>query len=193
MDDERVIGLIRDGHQEAFEELVARYQKQTQFMAFRYIKDWDEAADITQNAFIRLYKFIDGSGEDILILPWLRRVVTNLCLDLQRSKKWWLFFRTPVRSIKRDNEDDEKTGDPFDAIGDERLSPEEKLEHKEMQENIEAIVERLPNQQKKIFMMKHFEGLKIREIAEHLNVSEGQIKSQLFRAVHTIRARLKTG
>ena len=77
--------------------------------------------------------------------------------------------------------------DPFDTIKDNRLSPEHTLLNEELRSYIDRLVENLPDQQKTIFFMKHFEGLKIKDIARELNISEGQIKSQLFRAVRNLR------
>ncbi|MGA1864101.1 MAG: RNA polymerase sigma factor [bacterium] len=186
MDDEKQIKLIREGHGEVFEDLLIKYQKQAHFLAFRYLKDWDEADDITQRAFIKLYKFIIKSKDEIIVSPWLRKVIVNLCLDQQKSKKWRMFFRNAIRSGTPDITD-EKTIDPFDTIKDNRLSPEDSLLNEELRSKMDGLVDKLPDQQKTIFFMKHFEGLKIREIAQQLKISEGQIKSQLFRAVRNLR------
>lgn len=186
MDDEKQIKLIREGHGEVFEDLLRKYQKQAHFLAFRYLKDWDEADDITQRAFIKLYKFIIKSKDEIIVSPWLRKVIVNLCLDQQKSKKWRLFFKNAVRSGNPDIAD-EKSIDPFDTIKDNRLSPEDSLLNEELRYRMDRLVDKLPDQQKTIFFMKHFEGLKIKEIAQQLKISEGQIKSQLFRAVRNLR------
>ncbi len=186
MDDEKQIKLIREGHGEVFEDLLIKYQKQAHFLAFRYLKDWDEADDIVQRAFIKLYKFIIRSKEEIAVLPWVRKVVVNLCLDQQKSKKWRIFFKNAIRSANKDS-DDEKSIDPFDTIKDTRLSPEHALLNEELRSRMDRLVDKLPDQQKTIFFMKHFEGLKIKEIAQQLKISEGQIKSQLFRAVRNLR------
>lgn len=186
MDDARVIGLIRSGNSEAFEELMVRYQRQACFLAFRYLKNWEEADDITQTAFIRLYEFIAKRSETIAVLPWIRKVVVNLCLDKQKSKKWRLFFRNVVRSGES-NPGEEKALDPLECIEERGASPEDAYLNNELRDRIESLVEALPGQQRQIFTMKQFEGLKITEIASELTISEGQVKSQLFRAVRTLR------
>jgi RNA polymerase sigma-70 factor (ECF subfamily) len=186
MDDNKQIKLIREGHGEVFEDLLIKYQKQAHFLAFRYLKDWDEADDITQRAFIKLYKFIIKSKDEIIVSPWLRKVIVNLCLDQQKSRKWRMFFRNAIRS-GNPGMDDEKSIDPFDTIKDNRLSPEDALLNEELRSGMDRLVDKLPAQQKTIFFMKHFEGLKIKEIAQQLKISEGQIKSQLFRAVRNLR------
>jgi RNA polymerase sigma-70 factor (ECF subfamily) len=186
MDDEKQIKLIREGHGEVFEDLLIKYQKQAHFLAFRYLKDWDEADDIVQRAFIKLYKFIIKSKDEIAVLPWIRKVIVNLCLDQQKSKKWRIFFKNAIKSGKS-NPDDEKSIDPFDTIKDTRLSPEHAFLNEELRSHMDRLVDKLPYQQKTIFFMKHFEGLKIKDIAQQLKISEGQIKSQLFRAVRNLR------
>jgi RNA polymerase sigma-70 factor (ECF subfamily) len=183
MDDEKTIKLIREGHGEAFESMLTQYQKRAHFLAFRYLKDWDEADDITQTAFIKLYEFIINSKADVAIFPWLKKVIMNLCLDRQKSSKWRLFFKNAVRT----DHDLEKCFDPFDKIKDTRLSPEHVLLNEELRDHIDKSVNTLSDQQKTIFFMKHFEGLKIKDIAQQLNISEGQIKAQLFRAVRVLR------
>jgi len=186
MDDEKIVALIREGHGEAFEEMLIRYQKKAHFLAFRYLKDWDDADDVTQIAFIRLYTFIVNSEADIAIFPWIKKVIVNQCLDRQKSVKWRKFFKNAFRWGKSDH-DEEHAIDPFDIIKDNRLSPEQTMLNEELRSHIDRLVDTLPDQQKAIFFMKHFEGLKIKDIALQLNISEGQIKSQLFRAVRTLR------
>lgn len=186
MDDDKIVSVIRNGHPEAFETLVNLYQKQAHFLAWRYLKDWDEADDVVQTAFVRLYEFITRTKKDMAVLPWIRKVVVNLCLDQQKSKKWWMFFKNAVRKGKGDLED-ERSMDPFDRIKDDGLSPEDHLLNEELRSHIERSVEKLPDQQRTIFFMKHFEGLRIKDIARELKISEGQIKSQLFRAVRNLR------
>lgn len=186
IDDDKKIKLIRQGYEEVFEDLLTKYQKQAHFLAFRYMKDWDEADDIIQTAFIKLYKFIIKSKDEIAVLPWLKKVIVNLCLDKQKSKKWQLFFKNAVR-WRKSGSDDKKSIDPFDCIKDTRLAPENRLLNEELGSSIDRAVNKLPDQQKTLFFMKHFEGLKIKDIAQQLNISEGQVKSQLFRAVRNLR------
>lgn len=186
MDDEKIVTLIREGHGEAFEEMLIKYQKKAHFLAFRYLRDWDEADDVTQNAFIRLYTFIVNSNTDIAVFPWIRKVIVNQCLDQQKSAKWRKFFKNALRWGKSGH-GEEHFMDPFDTIKDTRLSPEQTMLNEELRSHIDRLVDTLPDQQRAIFFMKHFEGLKIKDIARELNISEGQIKSQLFRAVRTLR------
>jgi len=186
MDDEKIVALIREGHGEAFEEMLIKYQKKAYFLAFRYLKDWDDADDVTQTAFIRLYTFIVNSEADIAVFPWIKKVIVNQCLDRQKSVTWRKFFKNTFRRGKSDH-DEEHAMDPFDTIKDTRLSPEQAMLNEELRSHLDRLVDTLPDQQKAIFFMKHFEGLKIRDIALQLNISEGQIKSQLFRAVRNLR------
>ncbi len=189
-DDKRIIKFIRDGHADAFEDLIVKYQKQAQFMAFRYMNNWDEADDITQTAFIKLYKHIIDSGKEIAVFPWLRKVIINLCLDSKKSRKWLLFFKNALRPNDSFNEKG-KDSVPFDKIQDMRLSPEHSFLNKELKSHIDLLVDELPGQQRAVFYMKHFEGLKVKDIAQLLDVSEGQVKSQLFRAVRKLRKGLE--
>ncbi|MGA1867287.1 MAG: RNA polymerase sigma factor [bacterium] len=175
MDDEKKIRSIREGHVEVFEDLLIKYQKQAHFLAYRYVQNWDEADDIVQTAFIKLYTFIIKSRKDIAVFPWIKKVIVNACLDKQKSTKWHIF-------IKNDKE-----SNPLDNIEDTRLSPEHSFLNNELRVSIDKVVDTLSAQQKIIFFMKHFEGLKIKDIAQQLNISEGQIKAQLFRAIRNLR------
>lgn len=189
-DDKQIINLVRQGHVEIFSDLVVKYQKKAHFLAFRYLNNWDEADDMTQTAFIKLYQYMMKSKEEIAVSPWMSKVIINLCLDQKKSKKWKMFFKNAVRAKESTNAHGENL-DPFDKIGDVRSSPEQAFLNKELGVHIDALVDELPDQQKRVFYMKHFEGLKIKDIAQKLNISEGQIKSQLFRAVHKLRKGLE--
>jgi len=186
MDDKKAIEVIRNGNKEPFEDIVARYQKQAHFLAFRYLKDWDEADDITQTAFIRLYTFIVKSKEEIRVFPWIKRVIINLCLDREKNKKWRLFFKDVLRGKESGSSGGIYT-DPFDSIKDMRLSQEDRMLNEELGSRIDNLIGDLPDQQRRIFIMKHFEGLKIKEIAQDMDISQGQVKAQLFRAVRNLR------
>ena len=123
MEDDRIIGLIRNGNAEAFEDLVHRYQKQAHFLALRYFNNWDEANDTTQIAFIKLYEFIIKSKEKVWALTWIRRVIVNICLDKKKSKKWQSFFKNAI-TLGQSNPGDDRAIDPIDGIKDKRSSPE---------------------------------------------------------------------
>jgi len=186
IEDKQRIQLIREGHAEVFADLVAKYQKKAHFLAFRYLNHWDESDDITQTAFIKLYQYIMKSKEEIAVSPWMNKVILHLCLDHKKSKKWRLFFKNAFTAKESTPEHGDNL-DPFDKIADSGSSPEGAYFNKELGARIDVLVDELPDQQRAIFYMKHFEGLKIKDIAQALKISEGQIKSQLFRAVHKLR------
>ena len=171
--------------QSAFEELVYRYDRVVLSIALRYSKDPDEAKDIYQEVFIRVFKSLKKFQFQCEFSTWLFRITTNVCLTYISRKKVHLKL----------SEFDGDEADNFDSNHREELiydgiSPEEKTVENDVSEIVNAAVDTLSPKQKITFVLKHYEGYKIREISEMLGCKEGTVKKYLFDAVKNLRKKL---
>ncbi len=173
----------QNGNVSAFEELIYNYDKKVLALAMKYVKNEDDAKDIYQDVFIRVYKGLKKFQFNSEFSTWLYRIVVNVCLTHKTRSS-----RREFVSIHPDNEDENmSTGI---EIVDSQPVPERAVTSAEISEHINKALETLSPRQKMIFILKHYEGYKLREIAEMLSCGEGTIKKYLFDAVRKMRTQL---
>lgn len=182
--EKELILSAQKGNEEAFEKLIYHYDKIVLSMALKYINDEDTARDIYQDVFIRVYKGLKNFRFESEFSTWLFRIATNVCITYKTKQK----SRVMV-SINEEYED----SDPIMELPDEGTdsSPEETTHNSEVRRSIDAALLELSEKQRMTFILKHYEGFKIKEIAEMLDCKEGTIKKYLFEAVHKLRTKLK--
>jgi RNA polymerase sigma-70 factor (ECF subfamily) len=179
-DNELIIGA-QSGDVSAFEQLVYRYDKLVLKIAISYTGDADVAKDIYQEVFIKVFKGIKNFQFRSEFSTWLFRITSNVCISYKNSDK-----KNVSLSIYS-NEEEEVTPS---IQSDENFSPENQLINKDIKEKINAALQFLSPNQRMSFLLKHYEGYKIKEIAEIMNCKEGTIKKYLFEAVRKLRLQL---
>ena len=178
MDDAQLIARAAAGDGAAFVTLVERHRGMVYRVAFQYAGNHHDADDIAQEVFIKVYRSLGGFRQDAQFTSWLYRIAMNACIDHGRRRSPVSF---PLKS------EDERT---WEVAADDP-GPEERVFAGEVRAAVTAAVDGLPPQQRLIFAMRHFEGMKLIDIAEALGVAEGTVKRQLHSAVHRLRRALK--
>jgi RNA polymerase sigma-70 factor (ECF subfamily) len=175
----------KQGDQFAFEQLVYRYDRSVLSIAMRFVNDPDEAKDIYQEVFIRIFKGLKKFEFRSEFSTWIFRITTNVCLTHKARSKERM-------KVSLDNDlVDENNNNRFKEILYDGISPEEEISSRNLGQFIDEAVGRLSERQKITFVLKHYEGYKIREIAEMLNCKEGTVKKYLFDAVKNLRKQLE--
>jgi RNA polymerase sigma factor (sigma-70 family) len=183
-DENKLVQLAAKGDDRAFEELVALYEKRVYTMALRMTGNQDDAYDISQEAFIRMYRSLKGFKGDAKFSTWVYRIVSNLCIDFNRKAK--RIKQVPLESTDED--------EPFTiTISDDRFDPERNLERSEIVRAINRALDTLSEEHKEIFILRELNGLSYAEIAEVMMIEEGTVKSRLFRAREKMRTALLAG
>lgn len=177
-DENTLIQTAQRGNLDAFNQLILHYQNQAYNLAYHILQDAAAADDATQEAFISAYrglgKFRGGSFR-----AWLLRIISNACYDELRRQK-----RNPAISWD-DFGDLEEEANPH--LVDPGPQPEESLQQAELQELLERLVAKLPQEQRIVLLMIDRMGLSYEEAAQSLRVRLGTVKSRLARA----RARMQ--
>jgi RNA polymerase sigma-70 factor, ECF subfamily len=187
LSDPELIIKFNNGNTAAFEELVYRYDRQVLSLALKYLKDEDEAKDVYQEVFIRVYKGLKKFQFKSEFSTWLFRVTTNVCLTYKtRTAK-----REYVSIDEERDEEDSIRGYTLQSDVNE-TSPDSILSGNEIRQQVNEAVDLLPPKQKMCFMLKHYEGYKIREIAEIMNCKEGTVKKYLFDSIKKLREHLNS-
>lgn len=164
----------------AFNQAVAEHTEGLMNYATRMLRDTVQAEDVTQDAFLALYRHL-SQVPPTAFRPWLYRVTRNLCLDLLRRRKFKLRL---FRDVSRD-EEFELT--PVDTRGDR---PDEVAETRESQEAIEEAIANLPTKFREAFLLCEIQGLSYEDAASILGCPVKTISTRLFRARQRFRAAL---
>ena len=162
------------GDANAFETLVLEYEKNVYNIALRMTGNSEDAADMTQEAFIKAYNSLQSFRGDSKVSVWLYRIVSNVCLDFLRSKN-----RRPTVSLSVEDDDGE---DAQLDVADESQSPELLLDRKLTRDSVRRVLDSLPPDYRQILLLREIQGLSYDEIAQALSLEVGTVKSRIFRA-----------
>ena len=169
-----IVRKVLGGDANAFETLVLEYEKNVYNIALRMTGNSEDAADMTQEAFIKAYNSLQSFRGDRKFSVWLYRIVSNVCLDFLRSKN-----RRPTVSLSVEDDDGE---DAQLDVADESQSPELLLDRKLTRDSVRRGLDSLPPDYRQILLLREIQGLSYDEIAQALSLEVGTVKSRIFRA-----------
>jgi RNA polymerase sigma-70 factor, ECF subfamily len=179
--------LIRQaqaGDRSAFDTLVRQYDQGVLRLVLRVAGSADEASDLFQEVFLKVYRSLSHFRFESRFSTWLYRVVTNVCLDYLRRKKTRREVQPPAP--------EEGQPEYFHTLADERasLDPERALRSKEIASRLRGALNRLSPRERVVFELRHYEGMKLRAIGQMCGTSEETAKNCLFRATQKLRSEL---
>ena len=169
-----IVRKVLGGDANAFETLVLEYEKNVYNIALRMTGNSEDAADMTQEAFIKAYNSLQSFRGDSKFSVWLYRIVSNVCLDFLRSKN-----RRPTVSLSVEDDDGE---DAQLDVADESQSPELLLDRKLTRDSVRRGLDSLPPDYRQILLLREIQGLSYDEIAQALSLEVGTVKSRILRA-----------
>jgi len=190
LDERALVAEAQAGNRAAFEELVRRYDRDVLRLALNLMKRPEDARDVYQEAFLKVYRNLHRFRFECSFYTWLYRIVTNVCLDHLRRRQARPEDQAPEI---HPNRMEEGPRDFFDYQKEHRptLDPERSLMGKEIQSRIARAMERLSPRERVVFEMKHYQGLKLRAIGDALGTTEETVKNSLFRATRKLRSELE--
>jgi len=190
LDERALVAEAQAGSRAAFEELVRRYDRDVLRLALNLMKRPEDARDVYQEAFLKVYRNLHRFRFECSFYTWLYRIVTNVCLDHLRRRQARPEDQAPEI---HPNRMEEGPRDFFDYQKEHRptLDPERSLMGKEIQSRIARAMERLSPRERVVFEMKHYQGLKLRAIGDALGTTEETVKNSLFRATRKLRSELE--
>ena len=176
--DEELVKRAADGDDSAFEELVRRYEKRVYNMTLRMTGNAEDALDISQEAFIRVWRSLGKFKGNAKFSTWLFRIVSNLCTDhLRRLSR----RREMPLAVSADDEERET------EIADGSFAPDAAFEREELRRELDRAIDTLAPEHREIFLMREVYSLSYAEISETLGIEEGTVKSRLHRAREHLR------
>ena len=180
-----LIRAAQAGDQRAFEQLVQAYDQSVLRLALNLLRSPEDASDVYQEAFLRVYRNLHTFRFDCSFQTWMYRIVTNLCVDFMRKRR--------VRK------EDPTLIDTADGVVDRigilpeiraQFDPERALISLELRSKIQDVLAELSPRERMVFEMRHYQGMRLRAIGDVLGTSEEAAKNCLFRATQKLRVAL---
>jgi RNA polymerase sigma-70 factor (ECF subfamily) len=173
-DDERAVRAILSGDTEAFDALARAYRGRLLGLCFRYTGNREDADDVAQDALLRAYRGLAGFRGDASFRTWLYRIAVNACLNWTAARRW---RAAPAEELE--------------AIPDPSPTPAERLARREEEGWVRRAVAGLPERQRITLLLRVYEDLSHKEIAEVMGCSVGTVKANFFFALKNLRKRLE--
>ncbi|MBN1204598.1 MAG: sigma-70 family RNA polymerase sigma factor [Myxococcaceae bacterium] len=178
-DDLTLVKRVRSGDQRAFKLLVERYQRKVYAVALGMLKDKEEAMDVSQEAFVKVYKYLDHFKGDASFYTWLYRITVNICIDIIRKRSGAggeavEFDETLPMDVSEAN---------IGALG-SRLgtNPQKSALRRELAEKIQEALSAVPEKHRAILLLREVEGMSYEDLSRTLDIPKGTVMSRLFHA-----------
>ncbi len=166
------------GDEASFEALIFSCKGKAYSIAFRYLRNREDAMDVLQESFIKIYRHLGKFNFESSFDTWVYRIVINTCNDLLKKAK----TRPPLESIYKNHDSNYHV-----EIVDKGLLPEEKLIKKEESEYILECLDQLQAEQREILVLRDIHGFSYEEISGLLKINSGTVKSRISRARENLK------
>ncbi|GIP19166.1 ECF RNA polymerase sigma factor SigW [Paenibacillus montaniterrae] len=179
----QLVKLALKGDQAAFAELVELYQEKLYHMAYRMLNNRQEAEDVVQETFLRVFNNLERYNDSMKFSTWIYRIATNLCIDRLRKRK-------PIYSL--DAESTEYEGlDGYSMIPSDDRTPESELLLSETQRIIHQAIDTLPPKYKTVMILRYIHELSLQEVGDILDMPVTTIKTRVHRGREFLRKKLE--
>lgn len=182
-EEERLIKRAQEGDVNAFRELVERHMKKMYYLCYDLTRNHHDAEDLSQEVFIKVFHSISKFRGESKFSSWIHRIAVNTFIDKGRR------YKPVLDSFEEEFSEDENVVKP--PVDQEPIhNPEKGAESGLIQKHLDHALKELPNQQRSVFVLRHYQQYSLKEIAELLKISEGSVKSSLFRAIRRLQESL---
>ncbi len=182
MNEERIVCELKNGNYTVFKEIIDLFKNRVFGMAYKFTNDYDEAQDLSQEIFLKIYKEIGGFRFESKLSTWIYRISINTCLDWKRKNSKVKMLSTNVLN------DDDETIDI--DIKDDGLLPDELFIRSESQREVHELVYELPDKYKSVIIMYHFNNMSYQDISTALDIPERTVETRLYRARRLLKDEL---
>lgn len=189
-EDAALVADLKAGSEEAFAILISQYHQPLYSLIARSLNDPADAADITQEVFIKVFRSIRNFHGESSLRTWLYRIALH---EASNQRRWWSRHKKQELTIDSPCEsDDDGVSHPLSAtLADDGESPFDHAVHSQVRERVEAALSQIPESFRTVVVLREIEGFGYEEIAEILNVNLGTVKSRLTRGRSALRSVLK--
>ena len=188
-EEQDLVAELKAGSEQAFALLLAQYSHPIYSLIARSLRDPADAADVTQEVFVKVFRNISSFHGDASLRTWIYRIALH---EASNQRRWWSRHKQQELTIDEQLENDE--GETFcmaDALAAREASPYECAAHAQLGERIIAALRTLPEAFREVVVLREIEGFGYEEIAEMLDVNLGTVKSRLMRGRAALREALR--
>jgi len=188
-DEQELVAELKAGSEDAFALLLAQYSQPIYSLMSRSLRDPADAADVTQEVFVKVFRNISSFHGEASLRTWIYRIALH---EASNQRRWWSRHKRQELTIDAQLENDE--GETFcmaDALAARDASPFECAAHAQLGERVVAALRTLPEAYREVVVLREIEGFGYEEIAEMLNVHLGTVKSRLMRGRAALREALR--
>lgn len=181
-----LVARAKEGDAIAQGKLMQAWYKRIYNFGYKFFFDHDLAMEVAQKTFIAMHRNIANLQEDSRFRPWLYTIATNCCREELRKRK-------SARSVSlhdlRPGEEEESQA--WEIAGNRTENPERSMRHTELSDILHRCLLQLSAEQREVVIMKEYEGLKFREIADALGISENTVKSRMYYGLEAMKRMLE--
>jgi len=183
MQDEEIVEKFQNGDRSVFDHLIDRYHQPVARTCFRFLGHKEDAEDAAQEVFVKVYQSLNRFRPDAKFSTWLYRIAVNHCLNVQRSRKRKALFQ----SLNPFKENDSSQSSALNDLN----RPDKNMEQNERAMMVKNAIDALPKSQRTALILRRYEGLSYKEIANVMGTSIASVESRLHRAKANLYKTLK--
>ena len=181
--EQELVERIQRGEQGAFQEFVERYKKKVYYMAYDLTSNHHDAEDLSQEVFIKVYRSLKGFRGESRLNSWLYRITINAHLNKKRKKS--------LSAMELQEDFSQAQSDTnLHGTGAFERNPEHHAAASVVQKHIDQALEKLSPRERSVFVLRHYKEMSLKEVAATLEISEGTVKSLLFRSLRKMQGAL---
>lgn len=190
-EDAALVRELQAGSEDAFHQLIAQYHAPIYSLIVRSLQNPADAADITQDVFIKVFRSIRTFHGDSSLKTWIYRIALH---EASNQRRWWNRHCKQEITIDLETSEDDEHPSLKESLADQRESPFDSANHAEMRARVEEGLSKVPEAFRTVVVLREMEGMQYEEIAEILGINIGTVKSRLMRGRAALRdALLKKG
>ncbi|TYQ16427.1 UNVERIFIED_CONTAM: RNA polymerase sigma-70 factor (ECF subfamily) [Acetivibrio alkalicellulosi] len=181
--EQKIIKLCQKSRREGFELLFKKFENYIYRICYSYTYSKEDALDIMQEVFLRIYKAFDTFDTNKSLSPWVKRITVNTCINYKRDN----ISKHSDVSINASIDDGENT---FEDVVADSCKTEDKAIYMDTKKLLEDSIRQLPNEERMAVILKHIKGLSYESIAEIMNCPQGTVKTYIYRGRKLLKEKL---
>ena len=184
-----IVAELKAGSEAAYAWLIGEFQRPVYGLVYRMVSDPTDAADTTQEVFLKVFRGMKQFHGESSLKTWIYRIALH---EAANRKRWWFRHKAHETSIEPADSDGFASNDEAlqSALTDQRESPFDSVAHREVQQRVDAELRKVPEPYRSTLILRDLEEMSYEEIAEVLQISLGTVKSRLTRGRQALKQRL---
>jgi RNA polymerase sigma-70 factor (ECF subfamily) len=183
-----IIADLKAGSEQAYNWLVSHYHQPVYSLVYRILTDPADAADTTQEVFLKVFRGMKRFNGECSLKTWLYRIAVH---EASNQRRWWFRHKSKETSMEAHVDHEGNSFGLCDTLVDRRETPLELFAHEEVRARVEQELQQVPEPYRTAVVLRDIEGLSYEEIAEVLQISLGTVKSRLIRGREALKKRLE--